>query len=624
MINKPMLAANFGRLAALVLTAFIVGCSSSGGNASDPKNGASNDVEYSDNTVTEIGYITVADGTRLRYHMERAEDAPPGPVVIQYDGYDAGTGSYFSNIPEVKARLLTLGYTMLGVSVRGTGCSSGSFDLFEPQRAVDGAEAVEWAAIQPWSDGNVGMIGYSYPGIMQLFVAGHRPPHLKAIAPSNVIFDLYRDVGSPGGIPNGAFTALFTAQQQAPGLQGLFAAMEQEDPECFSNYLASRAAYNSFAVDGVQSPHIDGAFGWHDRSPMATAAQIDVPVLNINYWQDEQTGSRLGGLLEAGGLLDVLNPETTWTVMSNGHHDVTWSHPLHSEMLVQFYQHYLRGIDNGWESTPRVQLLHELRRSDYSANWITQHDSMPTPEAATLYLNENSELTLAPPTTDEASDSYLYPLLSSSTNPLPDIVEDFDRFWQLPTADAGRLVWTTPALAEDLQLLGSASVDLWLNSTAEDADVQVTLTEVRADGQEVYVSRGWLRASKRALISERSTATRPFHDFTEATTQPLSADAADLLRIEIFPFAHRFRAGSALRLIVDGPQAITGDWGALSNPTPAVNTVLRDKVHASKLVLGVINDPQPRPAAIACGELDNQPCRDSVQPVPEGRISIRP
>lgn len=580
--------------------------------------------EFGESTITETGYIEVTDGTRLRYHMQRLEDAPPGPVVMQYDGYDAGTGSYFSNIPEAKERLMQLGYSILGVSVRGTGCSSGGFDLFDPQRAIDGAEAVEWAAIQPWSDGNVGMMGYSYPGIMQLFTAGQQPAHLKAIAPSNVIFDLYRDVGSPGGIPNGAFTALFTAQQQAPGALGIFEAIAQADPECFANYLANRTAYQSFAVEGVQSPHIDGSFGWHERSPATTAANINVPVLHINYWQDEQTGSRLGGLLEPGGLLSVLDLNKTWSVMSNGNHDLTWSHPLHVELLVEFFEHYLRGVNNGWESTPHILILHELDAAELQPSWITQYNQLPEPRPATLYLREGGILANEAPTTAEAGDSYAYPVPSTPTNPLPDPADILHQLWSLPAPDAGRVVYTTPALAEDVQLLGSASVDLWLSSTADDTDIQATLTEVRPDGQEVYVARGWLRASKRALIEARSTATRPFQDHSEATVEMLTPVEPTFMRLEIFPFGHRFRAGSALRLIIDGPVTTTGDWGAFLNPTPSMNTVLHDAEHSTKLVIGVMEDDQQRPEALPCGELANQPCRSSIADVPEGNLVITP
>lgn len=608
------------RVVAFVLAAILAACHDS----ASVSGGAQAPAEiYGPETTTEDGYLTLADGTRLRYHLERAVDAPPGPVVMQYDGYDAGTGGYFSNIPGVKAKLLLRGYTVLGVSVRGTGCSSGGFSLFDPQWGIDGAEAVEWAAQQPWSDGNIGMIGYSYPGIMQLFTAGQRPPHLRAIAPSNVIFDLYRDVGAPGGILNSVFSGLFTAQQQLPGAEGVPAAILQADLECAVNYAANKLAYESFVVQGILSPYIDGSFDWHSRSPAATAAQIEVPVLNIVYWQDEQTGSRIGGLLEPDGLLGVLGLGKTWSVMSNGNHDLTEDHPLHSEMLLQFYDRYLRGVDNGWERRPRIQLLHELSAEDSQPSWITSYDQLPSPRPVELFLRESGTLERSAPTTAEAGSRYLYPLPSPSTNPLPWALSALDLLWQLPAPDAGRVAWTTPALQEDAQLLGSASADLWLTATVPDVDLQATITEVRPDGQEVYVARGWLRASARALDESRSTATRPFHRFTADSVQRLKIGEPVLARLEIFPFAHRFRAGSALRLIVDAPTGITGDWGFLFMPLPSLNTILHDPAHPSKLVVGVMDDgPAQVPAARECKELANQPCRASTGVVPAGSLSL--
>ncbi len=626
--NQMAVTGNFrrARRAACLLTALLLaGCGGSGSSGNPPGPGPGGPPQgFGESTVVETGYITVADGTRLRYHMQRAVQAPPGPVVMQYDGYDAGTGGYFSDIPDVKARLIRMGYTMLGVSVRGTGCSTGAFDLFDPQWAVDGAEAVEWAAVQPWSDGNIGMIGYSYPGIMQLFVAAQQPPHLRAIAPSNVIFDLYRDVGSPGGMLNAAFASLFTVQQQAPGIQGLAEALAQGDPECVVNHAMNRLAYQSFAINGLQSPHIDGPFGWQARSPASTAARIKVPVLNINYWQDEQTGPRVGGLLEAGGLLDVLGLQNTWALMSNGNHDLTFTHPLHSEALIRFYERYLRGVNNGWEQTPRIQILHELDAAEQQPSWITSFNQIPEPRPVALYLREGGVLSNAPPSTAEAADTYVYPLLSTATNPLPDPAPQLDQLWSLPAPDAGRVVYTTPALAQDIQLLGSASLDLWLSSTASDTDVQATLTEVRADGQEVYVARGWLRASKRALDESRSTPTRPFQLHTEASVKMLTPGEPTLMRLEVFPFAHRFRAGSALRLIIDGPLATTGDWGPFLTAVPSLNTVLHDPAHPSQLVIGVLQDNTVRPDPVPCGELANQPCRRSIAQVPAGRLEIQP
>ena len=610
---------NISHLLAASLLVVLSACGTSSPVATAPATQAQAGTE----TVTEDGYITLADGIRLRYHMERLLDAPPGPVVMQYDGYDAGTGGYFSNIPEVKASLMSRGYVILGVSIRGTGCSSGSFDLFDPQWSKDGYDAVEWAARQPWSDGNVGMIGYSYPGIMQLFVAATRPPHLRAIAPANVIFDLYRDVGAPGGILNSAFATLFTGQQEAPGLEGQETAIEQGDPECAQNHVANRAAYQSFAVAGLQSPHIDGPFGYFKRSPMSTAANIEVPVLTVDYWQDEQTGSRIGGLLEAGGLLDVLNLDTTWTVVSNGNHDITEGNPMYSESLEKFYDHYLRGIDNGWERTPHIRVQHELGTTDRLPSWVTQYDAIPQVTPASLYFRDGGTLLAQPPSTPEASASYVYPAPSPSNNPLPWASTELDALWQQPVAQGGYVTFTTPVLARDFEVLGSASVDVWLSSTATDTDLQGTITEVRPDGQELYVARGWLRASKRALDEARSTPTRPFHDFTEATVANLVANEPTLMRLEIFPFGHRFRAGSALRLIIDAPTGTTGDWGFLLSPQPAVNTILLEPGHVSKLTLGLLaGGPTQVPPERPCGEAANQACRASIAPVPAGSLSF--
>src|SRR5207249_11041920 len=114
-------------------------------------------------------------------------------------------------------RLLQRGYAVMGVSVRGTGCSGGVFDPFAPTMGQDGYDAVEWAAAQSWSDGRVGMIGVSFGGITKLLTAAQRPPHLRAIAASSALSDLYRDVAYPGGELEYDFPFAWTAVQKEGG-----------------------------------------------------------------------------------------------------------------------------------------------------------------------------------------------------------------------------------------------------------------------------------------------------------------------------------------------------------------------------------------------------------------------
>src|SRR4051794_37255165 len=127
-------------------------------------------------TVEKRGYIPMADGVQLEYTVDLPGDTGRDPVAMVYDGYCEGTGPLACNdVPNANA-LLAAGYAVLGVSIRGTSCSTGTFDAFMPQEWSDGAAAVEWAARQPWSNGHLGMFGDSFPGITQVGVAGRAPP----------------------------------------------------------------------------------------------------------------------------------------------------------------------------------------------------------------------------------------------------------------------------------------------------------------------------------------------------------------------------------------------------------------------------------------------------------------
>jgi len=165
-------------------------------------------------SVEQFGYLPTRDGTMLRYDLVRPDGSGRFPVLLNYEGYAAGSDASDNGVSTYTDRLLAKGYAILGVSVRGTGCSQGTFDPFAPNMGTDGYDAVEWVARQPWSDGRIGMIGTSFGAITQLVTAADRPPHLLAIAPDSAQSDLYRGVAYPGGIVEYDFTFLWTAIQK--------------------------------------------------------------------------------------------------------------------------------------------------------------------------------------------------------------------------------------------------------------------------------------------------------------------------------------------------------------------------------------------------------------------------
>jgi predicted acyl esterase len=159
-----------------------------------------------------------------------------------------------------------------------------------------------------------------------------------------------------------------------------------------------------------------------------------------------------------------------------------------------------------------------------------------------------------------------------------------------PLADGKGLGFVTKALAKDVVIAGPSSLDVYLKSSARDTDLQVTLSEVRPDGNETYVQNGWLRASHRKLDRRRSTVLDPFPTHLERDAAWLPKGRWSLVRIPVYPVAHAFRAGSKIRVTV---QAVGGDRPRWDFDTVdkgnTRNTIALGGRHGSSLVLPVVS-----------------------------------
>jgi putative CocE/NonD family hydrolase len=184
-------------------------------------------------SVTVAGYLPVKDGTCLRYTLLLPSVKGRFPTVLVYDTYSAGSGP-LPGSPMIGSHpdaFLAAGYAVLGVNVRGTGCSQGTWDPFATE-GRDGRDVVEWIAHQPWSDGRVGEIGVSDSSINALLVAEQRPPHLQAITVIATEADLYRGVAYPGGIYNHGMTTWWSLAQWQLSLIGAQAGVQEGDTAC--------------------------------------------------------------------------------------------------------------------------------------------------------------------------------------------------------------------------------------------------------------------------------------------------------------------------------------------------------------------------------------------------------
>ncbi|MDP9183505.1 MAG: CocE/NonD family hydrolase [Actinomycetota bacterium] len=574
-------------------------------------------------TIRQTADLTMADGTTLRYTVVRPKNGRKLPTLFEYSGYDPGTNpdaTYIRQYVESGA-----GYNYIGVSLRGTGCSSGTFDFFQPAEAKDGAAVIAWIRKQGWSDGKVGMIGKSYPGITQLFVAAENPPGLLAIAPGHFFSDAYRDVARPGGIQNYGFASLWSFVgrpsyefQSSPGR------VARGDARCLNGVTAETRGLPTNPFVQLQEHPYDDAL-YKERSPAPRLSRITSSVLATESWQDEQLASRGTDLI---ALLDDLNAKRRgrktqwWLDVTNGDHGMMRTTTGYAD-LRRYYDYTLKGIDNGWSKRPRVQVWWDSKVDGRKPTWISgmQHWSEKQRVQAgilrpyPLTLHGNGALSTAKPGPMEAARSYAYtPGVGSQGigNPAYGGVAGAPNtyLWSQKPPPNTSLAWTTAPVRQDLTLLGSASLDLWISSTAPDTDLQVTLSEVRPDGKEMYLQKGWLKIAQRKLDPARSTPLRPYQTHTQQDVQFLTPGTAVPARVEVFPFAALIRKGSSLRVSIEAPTVLPELWAFTPFPTPALNTVLSDAAHPSRLVLPMgPNDANRSIALPACDTLIREPCR---------------
>ncbi len=272
-------------------------------------------------TINSSGYqyLTTRDGTQLALDVHLPSGKGPFPTLIEYAGYGyanpAGPQSGISVIANL------MGFAVVDVNMRGTGCSGGAFDFFEPLQQLDGYDVIETIAHQPWVLNNkVGMFGISYGGISQLFTAQNNPPSLAAITPMSVL-DASATTLYPGGILNNGFALSWAqgrvddAQPAGPhtGQKWAWDQIQGGDTVCAANQALHGEAVDLIAKLRANS-HYDAATA-DPVDPVTFVHNIHVPVFMACQWQDEQTGGHCPELVQ-----HMTGTDKKWFTFTNGAH----------------------------------------------------------------------------------------------------------------------------------------------------------------------------------------------------------------------------------------------------------------------------------------------------------------
>lgn len=538
----------------------------------------------------------------------------PPPSFLWSGSAEAGNSEY----------LVSRGYVHVLAQIRGVAHSEG---LFEDQyqwvsRPSDAYDVVEWVAEQPWCDGNVGMVGISAFGASQLWAAIQKPPHLKAIFPYDTPGDLYRDGFYDGGMLSLLPLSLMPAangydpkkreERRKIGyeLRAKMRSMSMSGSESESVVASGETTEDDFLLDYALKDYFgytklfnilvhpnthpmmfnllmnqfDGEV-YRAKSYYPSYDKIAIPVYCGTGWYSIFYHHMLGAFRNYEGLgqtskavklimgPDAHGPGDRWF-----HLERPW-HEYHDEM-VRWYDYWLKGKNTGIMDEPPIKLfVMGANRWRYENEW-----PLARTEWRKFYLRSFKRLM------EEEEPA------STETTP--------DAFVQQPlntTNDIAKLEYQTAPLSQDLEITGPIAANLYGSINTEnrmwvDANWIICVKDVFENGVERDMTKGWLRASHRAIDPKLSKPYRPYHPHTREALEKLEVDKIYEFPIEVRPTSNVFKAGHRIKVEIFSAElpALLPDLAHhVTRNDVVLHKVYRSKKHPSHLLLPVIRETSP-------------------------------
>lgn len=540
-------------------------------------------------------YVKMRDGTQLCVDIYRPNVEGKFPALFAMSPYGKNTQRQLLPQPLPLSPmgdacceagdtnyLVSRGYVHVIADSRGTGQSQGEYySMYSKQEAEDGYELVEWIAEQPWCDGNIGMIGISYYGTIQLVVASEQPPHLKAICPFEATTDQYLACYH-GGALDGFYTELATGRHSTLSWHGYTRAKLKSwtqkmlpreeferrlreainDPDIIQYNLMysilDAPEKNPVFFDILLNPFADSEYWWNPK-----LENIKIPVFCGVGWFPN-----CGPKFVRGPFMvyqRVQGPKKL-IMFPPGWLDRPFSQ--YHALIVRWYDYWLKGIDTGIMDEPPVKLfITGDNRYRYESEWPLKRTKWTN-----FYLGTHGRLSTEP-------EPYY--------NELPP-----DGFVQEPltvTTTVKTVKYATPPLSEDVEVTGPISLYLYASIDAEDSILKATVYDVDSFGRASVLTHGHLKLSHRALDKKRAKPWQPFHLHTREAVKPVPPGAIQEYAIELYPFSNVFSKGHQIQLEIsslDVPGAAFS-YHVCSSRTVS-HKVYRDGKHQSRLYLPVI------------------------------------
>jgi uncharacterized protein len=542
--------------------------------------------------------LRMKDGALLRADVYRPITDGRYAVILSYgcyakglayqDGYAAQWTKMVADHPEIlqgstnkyqswevadPERWVPHGYALVRVDSRGAGWSEGVFDPFQPLETDDAVQWIEWAGVQRWSNGKVGLLGISYYSVMQWRIAERHPRHLAAMIPWEGFNDFYRDYLRHGGILS-EFAKRWAGIQATTVQYGVGARARSNantgvsvaGPVTLAPEELARNIRDTWQ-ESARRPLCDD---WYQaRTP--DLSKITLPLLSCANWGGQGIHPRgnFNGYTEASS-------REKWLEVHGDSHWSLFSTSYGLNLQRRFFDYYLRGIDNGWKDTPPVIL--NVRHPGERFTLRHEHEwPLARTRWTKFFLDPVNQALCPTPVTQEGSVEY-------------------------DAAGDGVTFWTTP-FEHDTEITGPMAAKLFVASSTRDADLFLIVRVFDPAGNEVTfmgstdpntpIANGWLRASQRRLDLTRSTPYRPYHPHDR--TEPLAPREIYECDVEIVTSCIVVPAGWRAALTVRGKDyRYDGELSEFG----------RTFCYATRGTGGMThNDPDDRPADVFGGKV---------------------
>jgi len=528
--------------------------------------------------------FVASDGVSLQTTLTGSAPPVARPVIVEFSPDGRGSGTCDPGPA----------YNFLLVQIRGTGDSDGQFDALGPRTQSDVYDVLQWACHQRWSNGNLGLNGFSASAITVYNSLHLQLPCVRTAVLKSGTFELYRDLLWPGGVSNSipglGVLGLIGAPAAAQGPSRL-----ERNPGSAPGVAAG--LLDAGVSGGLEHPTLDA--WWQDRGFRGDVNHL--PILMVDGFFDVESR----GAFQA---FQALHHDGAHLVVIGAHDGSPAGTGGGVAETQAWFDHYLRAVTNGLESHPVVQMwMSDGDRLAYlngrfvrydgsdwpipGTRWVPMHLSA-APSGTARSLNDGTLTTTEPGAGVEQS----YPAVAyepSMTDPPNTAIVGAEGLnamgAALPpseetnTAEASGLSFTTAPLAAPLMAAGPLDLDVPLASTAPGAGIWAVVSDVWPDGSAHPLTVGRLLDSYpridpgRSLYDPRTgRLVQPYGLYDQQT--PPAAGQQRLYHVELWPVGNRFEAGHRLRLDLVGASAAS---------KPAASGVNTIRVGAGGAVLEV-------------------------------------